>query len=467
MSRVIQEKSYSCLAASIEQARQMAVLSPRDSHLIIGVSGGRDSMLLMDLLHRYSKQLSIKVSIAHLDHGLRKDSFKDAGFVKATAEQLGLACYIRKVNPPVPAKNLESWGRGERYKFFEELRQELAANAICTAHHLDDQAETFLMRLCSGRLVSSIDCIEMISRERLIVRPMLKLSRNEISTLVEFLGLKYLEDESNTSSQFLRNRVRHEVMPVLRDVFSDSLSQVLVQTLSRLQEDEKAIESFASEASAGVPKWREINSIAEEQLGERFHLIGYSDYQRICSCLSTSQNRERVVELGSGLSCKVSVDGSLSFIDDNKSDGEAEPDSQQQIALSGPLPLSIQWSNAKIRIDVRQVESESLNKECGDASEFSTLLALPADASIEELELEVRKRREGDSATLLSGKQRSLKKLFHDAAIPLARRWDLPVVVLNQELVWVPGVVRSNVARCENIQPGVPSRIIELRVSNL
>jgi tRNA(Ile)-lysidine synthetase-like protein len=272
-------------------------------------------MALMHVFANIAHHFELSLAIAHVDHRLRSDSDEDATFVDAQSKLLGLPCLRASLVPPEPLRNIEAWARSARYAELERMRLTSDCLAVCTAHHLDDQAETFLLRLCSGRFTSSSDCIETFSSSRNLFRPFLMLTRQQIDQYVFEEQIPFREDPSNASPEFQRNRVRREVIPLLRDVFSASVAETCVGALTRIQSDDQALRRLEADGVFHdlLPRWRQLRIEATAAFGEDAHLIGYHDYMRIVSALNQTSDRQRIIELGSGFQCSIANDGTLKF----------------------------------------------------------------------------------------------------------------------------------------------------------
>ena len=211
--------------------------------LIVAVSGGADSVALLDLLATLP-HYSLRLIVAHLNHLLRgAESDADEQFVRGLASRYSLPCEVRRVHVRSLAQksrlSLEEAGRQVRYAFFEELRQHYGATAVAVAHHADDQAETFLLRLLRG---SGTDGLAAMSPRsgRAIIRPLLGLRRDELRTHLAVQGLTFREDSSNQDHSFLRNRVRLELLPLLA-TYNPAISARLAATADLLGEDEQLL----------------------------------------------------------------------------------------------------------------------------------------------------------------------------------------------------------------------------------
>ncbi len=189
-------------------------LIEKNTTVIVGVSGGRDSMALVHALLQQRPDLTLIP--AHINHGLRPESQEDADFTKAILQRWGLPCESTK--PRVPEKgNLEEWGREKRYEFFEKLAKKHKAAWILTAHHQDDDFESMLLHFVRGTRVKGLS--GMAFRRDKILRPLLYTSRQSINEYVAHHEIHFREDPSNQDERFSRNFLRHKIIPVLNHTF--------------------------------------------------------------------------------------------------------------------------------------------------------------------------------------------------------------------------------------------------------
>jgi tRNA(Ile)-lysidine synthase len=212
---------------------QHADLTP-EVPALIGVSGGRDSVVL---LHALLKQGWSGLVVCHLNHSLRgQDSDQDADFVQHLAAQAGVPFEHQKVDVQIVAEkrriSLELAAREVREQFFSSVASRVGTRFVFLAHHADDQAETILGNLCRGTALrgmrgmdSSADTVGGLVK----LRPLLQVTRAEVDHYVEAHDLKFREDASNATGDFRRNRLRHEVLPLLNEVFARDVSETLVR----------------------------------------------------------------------------------------------------------------------------------------------------------------------------------------------------------------------------------------------
>ncbi len=186
------------------------------TRLLVAVSGGLDSVVLLHLLAGLASKLQLELSVAHIDHGLRTASARDAEFVARLADQLGLPFLLATLGARPRGENLEAWAREERYTAVERLRRQSESQLIVTAHHRDDLVETLLFRAMSNRLTTSLATMEGYDAERKLLRPLLAMGRAELLAYAEINGLTWVEDESNADLARSRNLLRHQIIPQLQ-----------------------------------------------------------------------------------------------------------------------------------------------------------------------------------------------------------------------------------------------------------
>jgi tRNA(Ile)-lysidine synthase len=211
----------------------------KEKKLLIAISGGIDSVVLTHLL----STLNFDISLAHCNFNLRgTESDLDTVFVKGLAEKLAIRCFTTSFETERIAKeNKESTqiaARNLRYRWFQEIRQENKFDYILTAHHADDNLETFLINLTRGSGLDGFTGIPEINGN--MIRPLLKFSREEIELFAKKEKISWREDHSNTSTKYVRNKIRHNILPVLKEI-NPSLLDTFSKTLAHLQESTQII----------------------------------------------------------------------------------------------------------------------------------------------------------------------------------------------------------------------------------
>lgn len=209
------------------------LIHPGDK-VIAGVSGGPDSMALLYILKELRGEMAFSVAAAHVNHGLRPEAAREQEFVEEQCRGWQIECFTKTVDVRQRARqtktSLEDAGRQVRYAFFRQLLQDLEADVIATAHHQDDQAETVLMHLLRGAGMQGLRGI--MPRNGKLVRPLLQRNKKELLAYLQEQEIDYCVDQSNQDEKYLRNRIRHQLIPLLQQAYNPQITE----SLSRLAE---------------------------------------------------------------------------------------------------------------------------------------------------------------------------------------------------------------------------------------
>lgn len=186
--------------------------------LIVGVSGGVDSVVLLHLLKAVAPSMDLSLVVAHMNYGTRGESDDDERFTEDLARSMELPFASRRFSPDDPRDNFQHQAREARYHFFCELADRHGADAICIAHQADDQAETMLIRLVRGSDFEGHAGIRKKTEifDHTIIRPLLDIPKKDILAYAEEHGITFRVDRSNKEDDYLRNRIRHHVLPFLK-----------------------------------------------------------------------------------------------------------------------------------------------------------------------------------------------------------------------------------------------------------
>ena len=212
-------------------------LIKKDDKIVVGVSGGPDSMCLLHILSMLKNELDFQICVAHINHMIRKEADNETEFVKEFCKKNNIECFVKKVdvlNRALEDKiGTEEEGRKIRYDFFEEVRLKTNSNKIATAHNANDNAETVLMNIIRGSGTSGLKGIEY--ERDFIIRPLLDCQRHEIE---EYCNINMLDpkfDESNKENIYTRNKIRNLLIPFIQKEFNPNI----IDTLNRLSEISK------------------------------------------------------------------------------------------------------------------------------------------------------------------------------------------------------------------------------------
>lgn len=235
----IQQSQDALFQDFLKFIRQHNLFAKSDS-VIVAVSGGLDSSVLAYLMAKASKVLGINIAIAHVDHQTRGGTSKHEGeWVRAMAAKLGVK--VHNLTIPEALEMNQNEYRNHRRKLLLDLGKILGASKIATAHHADDNAETFLMRAISGTGINGLR--GMSPQNGSWIKPLLKFSRRELSEYARANRIAWVEDASNARSQYLRNRIRNEFFPLLEEIRQSSVSN-LSQVAQRLWEEEEELSGW-------------------------------------------------------------------------------------------------------------------------------------------------------------------------------------------------------------------------------
>ena len=203
--------------------------------IVIGVSGGPDSMTLLNILNNLKEKLNIKLYVAHINHSIRKEADEETEYVKDFCKKIDVEFFAKKVKVEEIAKELkigtEEAGRNIRYEFFEEVAHKVGANKIATAHNLNDNAETVLMNIMRGTSVSGLKGIDKV-RDGKYIRPIIECSRAEIEDHCKEKNLNTRYDKSNNEKIYTRNKIRNLLIPFLQKEFNPNI----VEGINRLSQ---------------------------------------------------------------------------------------------------------------------------------------------------------------------------------------------------------------------------------------
>jgi tRNA(Ile)-lysidine synthase len=225
---------------------------PRGARLVVAVSGGADSVALLHALWRRRRARRWTLAVAHLDHGIRgREAAADAAFVAALARRLRIPCHLGRARVPALARrrgvSLEMAAREARYRFLGQVARETGAAGVVTAHTADDQAETVLLKLLRGSARGGLSGMDAVSvREGIrLVRPLLAVRRGAIEDYLRRHRLEWREDASNADPAFLRNRVRHGLLPLLERDYNPRVREALVRTATVLADEDRWMDDLA------------------------------------------------------------------------------------------------------------------------------------------------------------------------------------------------------------------------------
>ena len=222
-------------------------LIKKDDRIVIGVSGGPDSICLLNILNKLKEQLEFEIVVAHVNHMIREEADEETEYVEKMCKSMGIKCYIKKTNVIEKANNekigTEEAGRKARYDFFEEVLKQTNSNKIATAHNANDNAETVLMNIFRGTGISGLKGIEAI-RDNKFIRPLIECERIEIEKYCVDNKLNPKIDKSNFENIYTRNKVRNVVIPQLKKEFNPNIINAINKLSDLATQEESFIQAY-------------------------------------------------------------------------------------------------------------------------------------------------------------------------------------------------------------------------------
>ena len=438
-----------------EKARQAInkyKLMQQGEHLLIGVSGGADSMALLHLLCNLRREYNLHLVVAHVDHMFRgEQSYEDYVFVEKYCAEWGVTFEGTRINVPEyiirTGKSSQVASREVRYKFFEEVMSKYAIHKLVLAHHGDDQLETILMRLTRGATGEARAGIKikrtLPSYE--IIRPFLWASKDEVEDYCRNYSIAYRLDASNEKPVYARNRYRLHVLPFLKQEnaqvhehfqrFSEELleDEAFLNTLAKerlramvLKKDKDVKISIGRLLQTPKPLQRRcIQLILNYLYFERQEDLSATHIESMIT-LFQSSHPSGEIHLPAGLKVIKSYDECIFTF------GHSEPE---------PYSYTIHIQGETILPNGRKIQAITNQLIYDKSNNIFT-----ADFEDIHLPLTVRTRKNGDRMRVkgLNG-SRKVKDIFIDKKIPVTERALWPIVEdANQEIIWIPGLVKSD-----------------------
>lgn len=423
------------------------MLTPGE-HVLVAVSGGADSVALLLCLHKLAPELHLSLTTAHLNHRIRGlEGDADEDFVRRMSADLQLPLFSEiievKQKAAAAKQNLEELARQTRYGFLHRIAQRVGAQKIAVGHNLNDQAETILFRFIRGSGIEGLSSIHPVV-EKLIIRPLFECSRDSILEYLKQKGASHREDSSNKDLQHTRNRIRRELLPYLEEHFNPQLVSTLSREALLAREAWSFIESQANQAFENLHCRRSDESIlfSPKRLLELHPALQKQVLrQALKECMGslrgvTSRHIESILSL-----CRT----------DHSGDQIRLPHGRVAIRQFDTLLLMPHLPQRKPSFIYRlDVPGECRVAEAGVLFR-STVCSAPDLKTMREnrsrqafLEpsmlpscLTIRSREPGDRYG--GPGHRKVKKLLIDGKIPSLRRFELPMVVAGNDVIWIPG----------------------------
>lgn len=408
------------------------MLSPGDT-VLVALSGGADSMALLNVLYELKNEYSLTLKAAHFNHGIRgEEAMRDEKFCVDVCREMGVELFVGRADVPALARQagigVEECGRRERYAFFASVAPEAK---VATAHTLSDCEETFLFNLARGSSLKGLTSIPPVRDN--IIRPLIDCSRAEIEAYCEEKGIRYVTDSTNLSDEYTRNRIRHSIVPELK-ALNSAFDSAFSRCVDALREDEELLDMLSSAAleRAVLPEGYLVGPLAELHPSLKRRAVARIIYsssgeraqahhiEAVCKLLADGGD----TQVCGGVSLRV-ADGILRRVAADC--GEWSVDAVQGIneLPAGDVKITLYCEKNSILV-------KNFNKQLLDnAINYDKIIGKLLFSSI----------REGDKIRLRGrGVTKPLRRIFNEMHVQPELRHSVPVLRDDEGVLWVYGV---------------------------
>ena len=428
----------------LQAQNQFNLINPNDK-ILVGFSGGSDSVLLTLLLLKFQNTLKIKeIVLAHLNHLLRgEDSFKDEQFCEEFAKKYNLKIFTKRVDirniAEKEKKSIEEVAREERYKFFNEILEKENLNKVATGHHLSDLAETMTLWFIQG---NKKGLKGFKAKEGNIIRPLIFIKKEEIESYLKQNKIPYRIDITNIETKYLRNKVRHEIIPKMKEI-NPSLEESLLRLSNFLHFDDEFLEKESKKLLSKFDEKIDLKELKKYDLALIYRILQKWIYNKTNVYISYSQLMDilNFIEKSGTKIFNIGGDYLLVkeynniFIRKSSQLGEKKY-FEYKFKIGETLYIKelnmIVKSYRKDKIDIGDLAKKD-NLECFDIPDYE-----------ENEEFIIRNRKKGDKFIPFGKKtEKKLKDILINLKIPKNMRENIPLLVFRNKILWVIGYKRS------------------------
>lgn len=411
--------------------------------VLIALSGGPDSVCLLDVLNALKERWRLSLSALYIDHGLRPEETPgEIEFCKRIAERYGIEFHVVSINVRDYAERegftFQEAGRILRYICLEQEALRTDADRIATGHHADDQAETIIMRLIRGAGRRGLSGIPPVRGK--VIRPLIELSRDEIEEYISSKRLDYIIDSSNLKDEYFRNRIRREVIPILKK-FNPNLLNTLSRTAHILREEDDFINTFVHKALMRLISRKTSDTVelflspleTLERVVLRRALLRVIDETRGLRSIKMENIEDIIGLIKKGSSGdRIYLPGGIRAIRSYSTliITSKKPQRVQECELKVPGETLIKEAGVVL---IATIE-ENVNNY-GDGKETACF-----DINSLSFPLKIRARKEGDFFYPFGlGKRKKLQDFFVDEKVPRDIRDSVPLLISGEDIIWVVG----------------------------
>ena len=450
MVRDVEKKVVGAIEAALSRAGVR-----RGASILVGVSGGADSVALTSVLIALRERLGFRVAAAHLNHRIRgAESDRDEAFVRDMCARLGVELIVEHADglrASNSSANLEERAREVRRDFLLRAADRVGADFVALGHHRDDQAETVLMRLMRGAGAAGMAAMAERGPGKLI-RPMLSISRTEIRAFLDARAIAFVEDSSNSSRDILRNRIRAELLPMLEREYAPGLGGRLVELADEMRSLDQLVAAIAArelDAMRGRGGALDVTGFAAVNRAVQAVAIRRYLSERVGSLRKISRAHVEAVRqlaLEGGPSDSIDLPGGWRAERENNFfrlvSARAErkpPGTEFSVAIAADGITTLESARFRFAASTMAAAHASMPD--------SLLVAMFDAAKIADGALVARNFIRGDRLHPIGMRgTRKVHDVFVDRKLPRAHRARFPVVTIGGTIAWLPGLARADCA---------------------
>ncbi len=421
-------------------------------HVIVGVSGGSDSMALLyyllNLIKNNNKlEFNFKIIVAHVNHLLRgEESFRDENFVRKVCEELGLTLEVLRENIKEKSKKfkrgIEETARLIRYNFFSKLSKKYSNSLIATAHTLTDAIETMFLNLTRGSGLNGICSIPEFNGN--IIRPLINLTKKDTENYCKFNKINYIYDSSNGSLKYKRNLVRHKILPVLKDINLE-YEQAFKRAFMLLKEDLKCLEFLAKEqlekskVSNNVYNLNILKKIPNALLSRCIRTIVSNFLKESSECGNFISEYSQIklilnyIKIGHG-TITITKNTYIKILNDKLIIFKIENDYKKNEKSNFSVPVANLLTHPPDEFIIKVISLTDFKKNydfCIFSKKILDYDLIPKDSVF-------RKRIAGDVVSLpFRNIKKTVKKFFNEEKVPVCRRHNLALIASGNNVLWI------------------------------
>lgn len=415
--------------------------------VLLAVSGGKDSMTMLDLFNYFKYELKLNLVVCHFNHSLRDDADRDEKFVKTQCEKYGLKFYSKKEDVLLYSNenklSTEEGARFLRYKFFDEVKRIENLEYIATAHNKNDLAETVIMRILRGTGINGLIGIQ--SERGDLIRPILNFSRDEIEKYIEENNIPFVEDKTNFEELYLRNKIRLNLFPILKNEYNPRILDA-ISRLSNIAFDYSTIsrEYIASKEGLLWEFNRDKILVYIEKLklqSRSFRNIMYREFFEFISKDPDGINYKIIEEIDNLIFSKTGK-----YIEIKNVVFKIEYDKLLIYDKNIFENLEMKFCFENLDFSLYSTKFFDIIIEQSSFEEFKNLKQNKDLLFINKKYLDflkIRNKENGDFLELEFGKKK-LKDIFIDEKVSKDIRKNIPIFEIENNVVWVPNIRRSN-----------------------